>query len=223
MTLATTATAVKGDRVIRGFACDIDETVSNTVLTWMGLLSQHFGNPHNWAPEQLVKEYKFTDRVPFWGSDAKEWLRAQHFNRPLHLTFQPMEGSVQAIRELHTIIPITLWATIRPVEVSEETKAWLLQHGFPEAELLARPQDITLEDANRWKARRVAELYPHIIGIIDNSPSVMEHLPSDYPGVGLLFDCDTSPRTDINVIPCPTWADVLRHTHQYARTIEITP
>ena len=51
-------------------------------------------------------------------------------------------------------------------------------------------------------------MYPEIVGIVDDHPSLPDNMSSDYKGVIFLYDNTEHARKDLNVIPCKTWDDV---------------
>src|SRR5581483_6066783 len=106
------------------------------------------------------------------------------------------------------IVPIVGYITIRPRSVLEGTKKWLRKHEFPQVDVLARPVGLPMAERNPWKAEVLHFLYPQVLGIVDDNPAVVQHLPPHYRGTVYLFDNEEAIRGDIAVIPCKTWPDV---------------
>ena len=49
-----------------GFACDIDETLSNTAIPAFAQIQKEFGNPENLTPEEMLEKYGVLENVPYW-------------------------------------------------------------------------------------------------------------------------------------------------------------
>lgn len=101
--------------------------------------------------------------------------------------FAPMHGAIEGVQELHSIIPVIAYVTIRPETVQDGTIVWLKKHGFPTAEIIARPVDIPHADGNIWKAEKFLELYPRVQGIVDDNAGLLQFLPTDYKGHVFLY------------------------------------
>ncbi|MBI2411554.1 MAG: hypothetical protein HYV32_06710 [Candidatus Kerfeldbacteria bacterium] len=197
---------------IHGLAVDIDETLSWTIGYWVEQMQMHFGNPEQLSVQELVAKYQYTQNVPYWQTEeALQWMEDQRNSDELQTKLPLIPDSNTTLREINNIIPVVAYITIRPESVVNGTQHWLNAHGFPSAEIIARPSNIPTNKGNQWKADTLQQLYPQVIGIIDDSPHVVESLSADYPGEVYFYNTAKPKRTDIRIIPCPTWQDVLTH------------
>ena len=75
------------------------------------------------------------------------------------------------------------------------------------------------KDGNEWKAGILKDLFPEVIGIVDDNVDLIEHLEPDYQGTVFLYNYESGP-TDgkMDVVPCKTWENVLNEvTKRYAK------
>lgn len=194
-----------------GLAVDIDETLSWTIGWWVERMQKEFGNPENLTIHELVRKYRYTQLVPYWQHEkAMAWMEAHRESDETQEQLPVIAGATEALNKIHKKVPIRFYATARPVSVRKGTEKWLRKHGFPRAPITFRPSNIAHNNANQWKAKYVAALYPGVLGIIDDHPGIVEHLPADYQGTIYLFNSTKRPVHPARVIPCPTWEDVLR-------------
>jgi hypothetical protein len=195
----------------RGLALDIDETLSWTVGFWVEKLQELFGNPENLTPHELVKKYRYTQNVPYWQTkEALQWMEDHRHKDDIQEMLPLIEHADRFVQEINKIVPIVAYITTRPESVVNGTKKWLEKHHFPQATIVAKPLSIPTAEGNKWKAHVLEELYPEVIGIIEDNPGVVNNLSADYQGVVYLYDNIDHPRKDSNVIPCETWNDVLK-------------
>lgn len=192
-----------------GLVLDIDETLSWTVGFWVKQLQEKFGNPENLSPKEIVKKYKYTQLVPYWQTkEALAWMENARENDALQESVPLIENANHIVQKINEIVPIVGYLTIRPRTVIEGTGKWLNKHDFPQADILARPADLPTTEGNKWKASVLHFLYPQVLGIVDDNPAVVEHLPINYKGTVYLFDSEEAMEDGINVVPCKTWPDV---------------
>lgn len=193
----------------QGLAIDIDETLSATTVYWTQQLQVQFGNPESLTVEEIITKYQFVERVPYWQNEEasalmEEWTNSNDFQGTIPL----IEGADKWLRKVAKIIPIAAYITMRPQSILEGTERWLKKHGFPEAPVMIRPDEVSWEVAHEWKAEIVSSLYPSVVGLVDDRAAIVEAFASDYKGTIFLYGHSVSPRTDIDVIPCRTWEDV---------------
>lgn len=170
---------------------------------------EKFGNPENLSIKDLIAKYRYTQNVPYWQTpEALEWMESKRKDNELQEQLPLIEESDKMVQKIDEIIPIVGYITIRPRSVLSGTRNWLNKHSFPKVDILARPSDIHSSEGNQWKAEVLLFLYPQVLGIIDDSPSVVEKLSKEYKGTVYLYDSNEATRGDIHVIPCKTWADV---------------
>lgn len=193
-----------------GLALDIDETISATTDYWFAVMRKKFGNPENLTTKELIAKYRYSHDVPYWQTEeAFAWMEEQRNSNELQKQLPLIEGADTAIQEINSLIPIIIYITTRPQAVLEGTKEWLKRHHFPIVDIIARPAGIPITDANTWKAEVLASLYPEVMGIIDDNPTVVASLPNGYKGAVFLYDNIGHPRKDVRVIAGKTWRDLV--------------
>jgi 5'(3')-deoxyribonucleotidase len=177
---------------IKGLALDIDEVLSDSNSHWFDHMI-NFRKLEGLSKEAVIKKYKFVEEVPEWqteegGKHIMETVHSNDFNETIPL----IEGADETVREINKIVPIVAYITARPETVIEGTLNWLRKYGFPEAELITRPKDISLAEfdlsKNRWKAGILKTLYPEVVGIVDDNPMLARELEAiDYKGTQYLY------------------------------------
>lgn len=192
-----------------GLVLDIDETLSWTVGYWVEQLQERFGNPENLTPREIIAKYRYTQLVPYWQSkEALEWMETARTNNTLQEALPLIEDANRIVQLIDQLVPIVGYLTIRPRSVVGGTRAWLKKHDFPQVDILARPAGLPTSEGNKWKADVLHFVYPQVLGIIDDNPAVVGHLPRDYQGTVYLYDSEEAIEGGIKVIPCKTWGDV---------------
>lgn len=203
------------NRGIVGLALDIDETLSHTNHHWWEHMI-NFHKPEELSKEEMIEKYKFIDEVPEWQTEEankfkEQTLHSNEFNETVPL----IHDANKIVQEINKIIPIVAYITARPITVVDGTLKWLKKHNFPEAELITRPKDISLEDfnlnKNKWKAEVLNTLFPEVIGIVDDNSVLIHQLEAlNYPGMLYFYGEETNQfKDDEHVIICPTWNNVL--------------
>lgn len=193
-----------------GIAVDIDETLSWTIGYWVEQMQTKFGNPEHLSVQELITKYRYTQNVPYWQTpEALAWMEEQRASNELQTALPLIENADTTLQQIHEIIPVVAYITIRPESVKSGTQQWLNTHGFPQAPILCRPNDIPSAEGNTWKATVLQQLYPEVIGIIDDNPALVTTLLPDYPGKIYLYDHTDHIQKSERVIPCATWNDVL--------------
>src|SRR3989344_3363563 len=200
---------------IRGLALDIDETLSDTNPHFFEhMLSFH--RPPGMNKEEMIEKYRFVDQVPDWKTEEahkymEQTLHSNEFNENIAL----IKGADKAVQEVHIILPILAYITARPATVRNGTLKWLRRHNFPEAELITRPEQVSLENfnlnKNRWKAGDLDALYPQVSGIVDDNPTLVHELENlNYKGVLYLYGKGNEELKDhAHVVVCSTWQKVI--------------
>ena len=198
-----------------GLVLDIDETLSYTKLHWIRELQRLFGNPENIPAEELARKYKLAQDAPYWkeNPEALKWMDVTRSNPEAQLNLPLIEGALEGVRQLQDIVPVYGYLTIRPESVSMATKSWLSDVGFPDLPVISRPDFVNFMEGNKWKACVLHKLFPHVRGIVDDSPSVARNVTASYPGLVFLFDHDRfeDDPSRSNVVPSKTWTDVLEN------------
>lgn len=210
MNLAKLKSVLKENKT-RGLALDIDETLSRTTRFWMEQLQKRFGNPENLTPDALMEKYGYAENVPYWQiPEALKLMDLYRHSNEFQETIPLIENSNFVIQKINERMPIAIYITARPSVVEEGTKKWLAKHNFPEAIIITRPKNVSVEKTSEWKTRILENLYPEIIGIIDDQPALVNAFSKDYKGTIYLYNNIEHPRTDIHIVPCKTWDDVFK-------------
>ena len=167
-----------------GIACDLDDTVSETLLFWTNRLINKFGKPSHLTTEDIIKKYGYVQYVPFWsGEKVHEYTEKLSKDQNLYKSLKPIKEAKYYLPKVHQIIPISLYLTARPELIKDISKEWINQiDEFPNAYQMHRPESVEFSDSNLWKANILQEMYPTIQGIIDDNTGLLKYLPKDYPG-----------------------------------------
>jgi len=136
-------------------------------------------------------------------------MKEQICNRETQLKLPVVENADAILTDIHLqLMPVAVYLTARPACIHKETKIWLREKGFPDAEVITRSPKAENLNSCEWKADLLSRLFPEVCGLIDNDSQQVESFPSDYQGTIFLFGHSESPRKDIKVIPCPNWKSV---------------
>uniref|UniRef100_A0A0G4HX66 FCP1 homology domain-containing protein n=1 Tax=Chromera velia CCMP2878 TaxID=1169474 RepID=A0A0G4HX66_9ALVE len=201
-----------------GLVLDIDETLSATNVYWMSTLSSLFGNPENLSPQEIAKKYHLAQNVPYWQTkEALEWMQSKRDCSTTQELLPVIEGALQGVTRMMEIgIPIVGYLTVRPSSTNGGTEKWLNKHGFPDLPVVAKPTDVPFQEGNQWKGKALEALHPHVLGIVDDNPSVLKNTGPSFPGVFFLFSHEEVPsstgdaggKREATVVACPSWTDV---------------
>lgn len=195
---------------LHGLALDIDDTLSATNKHWVTTLFGLFGNPENLTPAELWEKYGYADSYPpFQRPDAQKQMDIWRHSNAFHEELSLIAGVPKAVHELLKYRPVVAYITARPEAVLPGTLNWLNKHGFPALPVLALPSEIDYFGGSKWKAGAVAELYPYVEGIVDDSLTFVENLPAGYRGEVFLYHPRMTERTDIKVYHTPSWEAVI--------------
>lgn len=195
---------------------DIDDTLCITARIWYDELTKVAGHP-GLTFEEMWKQYSGRfQQSPAWKDkpEVVEWVNAMIHSSEHYVGLEPWEKAKERVWDVHGVIPIGAYVTMRSRSVLDATRGWLQAHGFPEAPILSRPLDIPHVDMHAWKARALEELHPHLMGIVDDDPHVIRQLSPHYPGTIFLFGGAESPRADIHVVPCKDWDEVYERVQE---------
>ncbi len=194
---------------ISGLALDIDDTLTYTVQDWMGMMQKEFGNPENLSASELKKKYRYVQDVPYWqGENVTRWIMEKIEDDEFQPKLNLIENTHKIVNEIHEIRPFVSYITNRPESVRGGTLAWLKKHSFPSLPLIMRPNEVHAYEGGAWKASTLEFLYPQVSGIVDDNPSLLEKLSSDYKGTIYLYDTVEAIEGGLNVVPCKGWDDV---------------
>lgn len=198
------------DSGLQGLALDIDETLSWTVGYWFERMQKLFGNPENLTIVEMEAKYKYSQNVPYWQSpEVHKWIVEQCFSNEIQTKIDVIPGAQEAVTKINEIVPIIAYITVRPDAVDEGTKKWLDRYDFPEAPILSRPRYVHKPQGNMWKADVLEYLHPHVLGIVDDNPGLVEDLPDSYEGRIFLYNSNKLPNKDDRAVACPDWGTVI--------------
>jgi hypothetical protein len=110
---------------------------------------------------------------------------------------------------------ILAYITIRPERVKKGSENWLDKHNFPQAPVICRPNELVGENGHKWKAKILKELYPQILGIIDDNAKILEFLAPDYQGKVFLYEHHDNFNYPF-VLACKNWLEVYLNIKKYA-------
>lgn len=198
-----------------GLAVDIDETLSWTMGHWVERMMEKFGNPENLSVKEIIEKYRYTQNVPYWQEPAAlAWVRENINSNEVQKELPLIEDADFYLKKIDKIIPITAYITIRPEAVREGTEHWLKKHDFPPAPIIYKPNEVAHHDGNKWKAEVLQDLYPRVLGLIDDNAKLLDFLPAVYSGKIFLYDHhDNFGRS--NVIACQNWLTVYKEIKNY--------
>ena len=203
-----------------GLGVDIDETLAWTVGHWVKEMQKLFGNPENLTVKELVDKYNYTQNVPYWQTpEAEAWMEEKRKSDDFQKEIPLIENANHFLNKINDVIPIAAYITIRPESVSKGTQHWLEKHNFPRAPIIFRPNKIPTKEGNKWKAKLLKELYPNILGFIDDSPRVIEALSEDYKGK--IFHYNKIPaKTNLKVTNCDNWENVYKEVKNFEKDMK---
>ena len=133
----------------------------------------------------------------------------------LHESVAVIEDALPALKKISPIIPIVAYLTARPERMRSITEPWLKRHGFPERKLIMCPDELPIENKHEWKAQALEQLYPEVIGIIDDNPIICQHLSKEYPGVVFLYNHSGDGVDHPAAQSCSDWNDVVQKVTNY--------
>lgn len=188
----------------QGLALDLDETLSDTALQFFIKLQERFGNPDQLTPIKALKKYRYASNCPYYQiPPIEKWRFEQVHSNSFQEDLPLIRGADHYVRKIHQeIMPIKMYLTIRPECVIDGTEKWLKKHNFPQAPIVTRPDYVPFNQSHKWKAEQLQTFYPDIEGIVDDNASLIHALPKNYQGRIFLFDHNTTPTTNLDVIPC---------------------
>jgi len=195
----------------RGLVLDIDETLSWTVGFWMERMQKLFGNPEKLSVKDMADKYHLTQNVPYWQTDeAHAWMQSMRDKPEAQEELPVIEGALEGVKALQEDgVALLGYLTVRPQSVVSSTRKWLLAQGFPDLPIVAKPDDVSFSNGNKWKGEALRFLYPEVWGIVDDNPKVPLEAGSSYEGTVFLFAHDACKEGYEHAIPCKTWKEVV--------------
>lgn len=205
---------------MNGIAIDIDNVLSATNLHWARELHKLFGYPEEKTPEEIMEGHVLAQHVTHWQTpEGKAWMDEFRRSNEKHAELPLIENANHMVNKVNAVVPVAAYITARWESVRENTEAWLSKHDFPKAPIYMRPMDTDGKThAFEWKAQFVASQWPEIDAIVDDDPSLIEHLPEDYQGAVFLYRNTEHKEVSFPVIQCRGWEEVLKEvTERYGR------
>jgi len=204
------------DNFITGIALDIDDTLSQTKKYWFEYFSRIIGNPEKLTSDEFCQKYPLIQDAPYFQTqEAKELIFELSNSSQVYRDLEIIDNSLNSVNKINQTIPVVAYITMRPHNSILATQDWLNKHNFPKARLISRPDSLSIDSINNWKADILQELYPNIIGIVDDSVNVINQLPSTYQGKIYWYNSDTKNyRTDINIVTCANWESVIEQVQK---------
>jgi len=201
-----------------GLAVDIDETLSWTIGYWIEKMQARFGNPEKLTVKEMAEKYRYTQNIPYWQHDeVLQWVDEKINSNETQENLPLVEGSSAYLNRINQIIPIAAYLTIRPERVLEGTRTWLTKHNFPPAPVICRPNELVHNNGNEWKAKILEELYPKILGIIDDNAKLLQFLSSGYQGRVFLYEHNDNLGFPC-AVACKDWLTVYQEVKKYLKT-----
>jgi hypothetical protein len=206
-------------RGLTGLALDIDETLSDTGPHWWQHMVK-FHAPTGLTMEEVLERYQYIERVPAWQSDAaREYMRQGMESNEFQETIPLLHESNTMVAKLNKVVPVVAYITARPEVVRTGTERWLTAHGFPKAPVILRADKLGhdyIATKNQWKAEVLRELYPEVLGIVDDNPGLPDELAKvGYEGKLFVYGSqmqEIKPQDyRFPVIISPTWDHILDH------------
>lgn len=137
---------------------DVDETIFNSVYKhWQWLTAE--GKRRGWKKLPSYKDvlhaggtHKAYGHFDGYWELNEEMRNSPDFNRNL----QEIPGAKKAIRFLQAMVG--LYLTTRPESLAYITKEELDRKGFPDRQVIARPEHVPLENTSEWKLAILQQL-----------------------------------------------------------------
>jgi 5'(3')-deoxyribonucleotidase len=194
-----------------GLALDVDNTLADTSIVWVEKIAAVLGNPEGLTMKEFTEKYGYGRGVSYWAEEEYEKVSMKmRSSEDLYESLPLIENASKQVNEINKIVPISAYVTARNMEITESTKKWLKKHGFPELEVICRPDELHVMEQFKWKAEFLEKMYPEIWGIVDDSSRLIDALSKDYKGTVFLYGKENSERKDIKVIKCKNWETVAK-------------
>lgn len=206
----------------QGLALDIDDTLAWTCREWVDHLHMKFGNPENLTPQEFFDKYGLVQHAEYFQrEEVYAHIQEMCVDPVLHESIAVIEDALPAIEKISAVIPIGAYLTARPECMRSITEPWLKRHGFPDRKLIMRPDDLPVDNRHGWKAETLEQLYPEVVGIIDDNPSICRHLSPVYPGVVFLYNHSGDGVDHPRAISCSDWEDVTQKVISYVSRTDL--
>ena len=192
-----------------GFACDIDETLSETGIPAFKEMMKQFGNPENLTPQEMMNKYDTLEEVPYWEKEKLHKKMNEYFgDTKTYLNLGQQTNAAEILREITKTIPLAAYITARKSHLHEASMKWLEKLGFPKAPILMNTAGDMINHRSSWKAELLKHLHPKIIGIIDDDKKLPSKLDPDYKGFLIMFGHNHTPQTNFEIHAAKDWKEV---------------
>lgn len=197
----------------KGFALDIDETLSATNVKWFEEMFELFWNPENLTPIQAADKYWIAQKAPYFQDkqEITDWMHIKRQDNDFQELLPLIWNANEIYNKIHEEnIEITLYITARPESVKNWTEKWLKKNNFPNSEIILRPDSLDHKYSNLWKASVLEILYPEIDWIVDDNLDLIKFISQDYKWIICAYthDLDFWKR---NIVSCKTHNDVINY------------
>jgi len=184
---------------------DVDECLVNSVIEhtrWTPIVAKAMGL--DW-PDEEIPDYETVcakggthaafGHLPRYHDINKKLRENVAFNTEL----PPIEGAKEALLELFNLGLFGKYLTTRPSFMAKPTADWLASMGLPNIEVIARPDEVPLEQTTQWKLGVLVEEHERTgipIVMIDDSKSMRDAIHKlDHPHiVGVVYDGPMTPK-----------------------------
>lgn len=200
-------------------ALDIDNTISATTREYFKASVEKFGYPSGTEPHEqnldaIEAKHQYTFNVDEWrNSDSRqEFYDSLLVSPDLHRDVELIPEAGEAVPRLAPHVDVGCYLTARPDVLYDVTLEWLGKHGFPEAPLIMAPSYSDHYKLNSWKAEILDFLFPEVMGIVDDNPSLPKNIAADYPEYeGVVFHYGEHNYDDLSITveSCASWEHVL--------------
>ncbi len=189
-----------------GLALDIDDTLAKMAESSFELIHSELNIVTNKSLKELFAENgKYA--TEFWlREDVAKWC--DNIDKDVIENFPLIEDVEEYVNKINNIVPIRAYITARRENLAKSTQVWLDKHNLPQAPLICRPKESKLSSSSIWKASVLEELYPNIVGIIDDNKYLTNELSNNYRGTHYLYGVSGADSSNIDVVACLNWQAV---------------
>lgn len=161
---------------------DVDETIFNSVEQHWRYLTQLLPAFFQWDKERMPSydavclangthgAYKAAMPHPGSYDDYLFLNQCMRFNVAFNSGQKMIEGAKEALEALAP--QVLLYFTTRPESIAELTRRELIEHGFPDREVIARPDVVPFDKTSMWKILHLAclsHLHKCPVTMVDDS------------------------------------------------------
>ena len=128
------------DNQINGLALDIDNTLTNTDQDWYAQFTKILGNPENLSADEFFEKYHYIENAPYYQTqEAINYIHSFVHSPKFYSNLGVLDNSDYFVHQVHEIVPIVAYITMRPNQIDKVTQQWLDRYSFPKAKIISRP------------------------------------------------------------------------------------